>query len=1369
MSPRLRSTLIALAAVVLLGLAFTAGFAFLGLSGPEDTVKRAVAAYDAAQYTESIRLLNRAEKSMGPASSPRLRARIFAQRRDAHLQVQNYQRANEDVARLAALGADHPDALLAEGTDVASLALDRVYYTLLDGQSEAGLGLAQQFLEAHPEHPRGLELAGEAAYAVFAEGYAELNEELDQYFDDEIARRADRALTIWLYRGAADPLAQEKRREFADILDTYLPGAGPSGKIQRALAQLEGRIAQAQDYCSRALVAPDGQPVAAYRLLRTSLEKGGRHDDIQALAESYLLRFDHVYTVDAAADLAELHVDQQRYRAAIEVVDRYLPADSWKSRVLENKLSAEVRRLFLAKARALYALFDKEGSEALAELVDEVQASGYLNLLPELHLIRAFALVGSHRAGQAMPELHLYRTSIRELPMTDELRERGLAAAVLSLELGRRLSVQSNFSLWQTRLQVQYADDAVEPLLALAERQLENDEATAALGTANDLESLIGHDDRILRVRARARDRTESDVSRSASTLLDEFVRNDRVPARISHSVLWPLVAELALERENYEIALEAARNGSTALNWARWPRLLEARAAMKLGKPLEAKQAIERLLSFHPNDPEGLAVLAETMRALGESTDTLIYDSLRAGNNGPIVAQGLLAAAWARGDRELAESLASTMVWRCKDDASAQLAIAEYFLATSQVARARAAVERAVQTVTDPTDPDFARARASQLLIATIQRDQQALPLLLEQTKILLYGQTDEIERYARSLAQLDQNYLDVDTVALQLAYDLMRPVFSDPIHQENRGGKHYEFGAQLALRLGLTGAARDSLKRALAFSDNEHAAETLTLLELSENPTFDTSSLLTLQRPTGLPTATLLARDPKRQAATRLWVRQRIIEQPFDLPALCLAAILDPTAASLPAELTELVTTQPLLLLDTLTFVDAPGFEKAAVARAFGLVQAAPTNRFALALLARAYANGGSPGDALTLLGQLMVPRASDGAERFLWAHEEVARLLSELQVNDDALIQATVGQFTSSQAPTGSTPRRDEFVIRSLVAKMGDSEVQSDFALSLLTNLWNAYPGSATGADVRFLAEKGRPDLALQVYRAAESELGASDRAESLEVYFELIEELAAKDPESAHLARAQRDALRVVADEGAYGAAVHFLLSQQGAIENADGSVDTARRDQAIQWLTGHFRMFLADRDRSTARLAQSVRMFAGLVDSPRLLKQIETLLRHDPSVIELWSLKARELVRAGRTREAYDALTWVEYYLPRHPARFDLIELSTRLGEDRPKVEEQMRKVLGDEAWEAPERAFVRGMLALRGAQYATAAAELARSEPQPDGAHLYFAALAELARGNALGSAELFGTLARDYPMSLLAENAGEFAKLFAH
>lgn len=1329
-----RRSLTAMAAAIAIGLGATIGYVVLGLSGPETTFMDAEAAYRRASYTEAINLLDRAERSVGVDATTALFARILYLRRQAYLMLENYPRALDDIQALIDLNDRNAAALPAVGIDVEMLEMERVYYLLRNEQVELALTLIQRWLEDHDATARTLELAGEAAFASFAEQYRSLRESMDSGWEIETAREADTLLKGWLYRDESDPAAQRSRETFDGLLRDWQPSLAESPRFRSGLQELRRKIQQAQEYCRRAIVAPGGQPVAAYQLLRTSLEKGGRSDDIQALAEIYCLLFDHIYTVDAAVDLADLHIEHERYRAAIEVRERFLPRGQWRQRYEAGRLSSVVKRLFVAEARALQKLEDNARAEALLKEVDEIEASGLIDLSPEIHMVRALCLLTRPRDRTMRTEIQTFFELVNEQPRTEENRAQLYLATQIQIDIARRLRWTGEYYGHANRRLATYGPEIAKPWIEAAEIYLENSLELRALECAQRAIEIEAHNDDALRVLAKAYDYQDRRSARGAIDLLNHFAETRIVPANISRSELWPLITELALEKRMYAIALECARRSSEQFNWAKWPRVLEFQAAMALEDYRGAMEAAQGLLTFFPGDAEGEKMLETARLAAGLPVDDLLYGALLNRRDDAQTAMTLLTRAQERGADHLARAIADKIRSSFREDPRAQAMIASYYVEQRDLKRANEAIHLAAR-FGDPTSPLFAETRALLLMIAAISGEKAKVPALLRATKENLHGQTEQLFRYAKSLAELDRDKLVGASIASQMAFELIDPVLNSNVHREARNGAHYHFGGMLALRLGRVDLARKYLLAALPFEEGQAASRALTLLYLREQN--GPSPVETFLEPnvTDLVSACLHARCNRRVPVLG-WVDDTLQSDPLDLPALCLRAMFGETGAATPPELSELIELSPQVLLDLLTFLEADGFEPVAAQLALQLNVAHPGNRFAQFFIARALANGGDGARALQHLAPLAMP--TPGKPPFVWAEPELQRLF-EANLREGIV------------AAVADDPAREKQV-------------------ELLANLWRLNPTRAQLEDVEFLIENGQRDIAFEVMNARVGKLAPEERAQGYAIYFRLADQSIESNGSAETLASAVDRARKIIESEAPYGAVVNFLLDHH---EAEHGELDSDRQavgtiDSAIALLLAHVQLYLRDEDPDVTALLATIDRLRAVIDRSRLLELTESILRKDSSLIEVWTRRARWLAEDGLLGEGYDSVAWIRDYLPSSPAQLMIAELRARAGVASPDDLGELRKNLAPVLFDSNEAALARGMIALRSADYADASDLLGRAMPASDGAHIYFRAIADLALGKRDDASALFAKLATDYPTSVLSDNAEQFAKFLS-
>jgi hypothetical protein len=233
------------------------------------------------------------------------------------------------------------------------------------------------------------------------------------------------------------------------------------------------------------------------------------------------------------------------------------------------------------------------------------------------------------------------------------------------------------------------------------------------------------------------------------------------------------------------------------------------------------------------------------------------------------------------------------------------------------------------------------------------------------------------------------------------------------------------------------------------------------------------------------------------------------------------------------------------------------------------------------------------------------------------------------------------------------------------------------------------------------------------------------------------------------------------LQVTREEAAYGSAVHFLLLDQlQRLESGDlrGSPEDLRRS-AADLVHRHLQLYLDGGDPNVALMVRSLQWVETLEGPQAALVQTDRVLRRDASLLRVWGLRAELLERDGRPGQAAQELRRVLAHVRDRNLAWILGRIAGQWGVVEPGDEALVRDAhAGDLS--SPEARLVQGLLALRGGRYEEAESQLAGSADRPDGAQLYFRALANLSIPGEVAGAramQLFQELLRRYPDSPLS------------
>ena len=611
----LRRSLLIFSGFVFVALAATVGYALAGLAGPDTAIAEAERLHAAGRPAAALKALGIAERGLGQADTG-LRARLLRLRHQIHIELGDPKQALaalEDL-RLLLPGKEH-------GLDE-----ERIAFLINLGRADEALVAAERLLAGGSPNPgRAEELAGEANQAVYQRLLAKLREDLAGRLPAQAQANAMRALRLFLYRPAGDPASAQARDRFAALLKEH---DGPAYYAQRhaeALAAIQTRIDAAQAHFRKALELP-GTPVGAFEGLAFALEQAGRDDELLALAEIYLRRFDHHYTTLAANRALQAHLRHGRHAAALELAERHLPLDGALARLQRIGLHPSVQALLVGRQRAQLANADQPACDRTTHLAYALQAK-QVQMLPGLHRIHAASLLLSGDDRNLLTQLAAYCNypEVRALPAEgeDELAEVMRLRLAAAERLGGRLEdLNPIYLAW-----MQDRPSDPEPHLLRSRMFITRGEGALALGDAQNGIRRAQHAEAALHTLAEAADLAYGAQNRGAAAMLQQcLARQQLLPEDLADEVLLLPLGELALRLGHDQIADAAAARAQSAFSWARWPRLLRAAVALARGDGREAGRVLDPLLAEGEAEPRLLELLRRSRLAADSGTADLQY-----------------------------------------------------------------------------------------------------------------------------------------------------------------------------------------------------------------------------------------------------------------------------------------------------------------------------------------------------------------------------------------------------------------------------------------------------------------------------------------------------------------------------------------------------------------------------------------------------------------------------------------------------------------------------------------------------------------------------------------------------------------------
>lgn len=1352
-------TLMVFLGFVFLTLALTVGYAVAGLSGPETSIKEADRAIRAGRYSEAIHSLDLAERSLG-RSDRALRERILRTRALAlaHPDVGNYGQALEDLDRLRS-SIGHP---------VLELENERIELLLRTGKGKEALQSARDLeskIETAKTDSRALELHGEAAQAVYQSLTSDLKSELRQNLPSSAYADALRALRRHLFREGDDASAERARKEFENVLrehDSTLLNAGRSRGLVR---DIQLHVSEAQVAFRRALEV-GGKPFAAYQGLTYALQQAGRDDDLIAASEIYLRRFDHRYAIAAAREAARMHEYRERPWSVVELVDRVLPLSSWQDRLRRDALHPSLGPLLAHQARALHTLGETTSLEKLVVNGYQLANQG-VQLSPQLQLMHSFLNERTKPPEKdALPIIEAYCYS-REVEK-DHDDEHDAFIEGLRLWLRMHLAYGSSPDKLAPVLRI-WSDNRPndpEPYRFRARLHLERGEGQLALAHAQNAFLRDGRNEDLLHLCCEAAAMFHDSQQHGPQAMLQQcIVRNTELPTDMPDELLYLPLAELALQRKQPKIALMCARRALGLYAWAEWPRLLRADAAIACGEPAEAARTMEALLETKPYHPGALHRLRKAREAMGMSGTEQLFGAMFDPALDLDFAARLTRGALDRNEPVLLPGLVRCLNESFPLEASSMLLVAEAMERAGRDDQAKLLLTRVPELF--PNDQKVTALASRRFLMLCARRGYEAeMASALVATRQLCSGDVAALTETANELVKLDR---------LEAAFQIMSDVVSADVPSGARTGAHFLLAGRVALATGRHAAAEEYLTAALSFKNGERATRLLVPLLLAQGRRQDAENAWWRETVDDLPSALMAVRLGRTKEA-QAWLIERRRKEPTDLVLACALIATDANNADLRAalpEISKLDAPSRDAMVDALLFPEIRGLEKAGSARAAELMARFPDSATTRWLWARAEAKTGQVQRAVDKLLEI----AKDQPD-FIAASDELAGIAvhaTDPKLDRRVIVRQVV--HAVQRFRDLATPRMLALAARDVAAQiMRESGVEGP-ALNVLARVWIDHP-EASGAgfqEVETLIAARRYEDAIALLDALEKFAPAHERSRFLDFWFRCAVTIVQGHPSIDLGNRLAERSRSIVQNEAPYGCALHFMRLVDAAEAmrkpKLTGIAAEQKKEEDRQLLLRHLELFESGRDPAIPSAIASLRALEQLDGPDAALVRSEALLKHDPGIVALWTLHAELLERADRAVDAAKLLQQIWRYT-REPAT--MVQATRVTCEQGLPITDAVRNLeLGVPApmLDSPSGRYARGLLALRLARYTQAESLLANAEPQAQGQHLWFRALANLSIPGpeaAVRAEGLLRELASKFPKSTWAKNAGHFAAQLA-
>jgi tetratricopeptide (TPR) repeat protein len=1338
---RFRRSLSFLFAAVLLALVAAVFYAVLRFRGPEQELAEAQALLDRREYASVVARLDLAESSGSLRNDRALLRRLWTIRRTAHKERNNAKLQLDDVERL----------LEGDSDPAEKLQLERIELLCRVDRAPEALAHARRYVESHPDDGAGLELAGSAAQLAYQESLGRIREQVRSDVD-KATNEAEAPLLGYLYRPAGDPGVQNGMDSLRMLYASQARLSHVWQTLEGQIRELRHQIQESLDFFRRSMEA-GGTPIASFRGLAWAFAQSGRYDDVIALCETYMRRYDHVYVADAAAEAARVHLATGQWDAAIDVADRFLPEAGLAERLRAQRLDHRVQDLLVSKSYALWQKKDIAGLSRQLQTIHYLFKNGVKITLAD-HYTSGLHWFAQNNQDNARPHLLATAAILATQPPPPIGPDLLLDIVPLRLQLLRRMNakdqeVREAIASWQN---AKGRTGSVLPWKARTRYEIDTGQYQNALIAAVEAARIAPQDESCLQLLAEAAERNfrESGNQDGEGLLLACVQRKTKAPD-VPHPVCYLLCAEAALRHRETAIARECARLAADKFPWSRWPRLLEAKAELLANRPGNAVNLLGRLLGDRDYDRETLSLWLEASRQAGSSLQAHLFDALRICPPDSNTAVALLRAAILDSTPE-ALSLASRAATLERSSTELLALTAKAFAQAQNVPAAQATLARARAAIDAGTPEqvflEVANAAAAILVAMSDSTSDQDLEreaeLMLQNVPCLRTHGPVALQRAARELG---------DRGRTRAAYALASAAVAASDAEQARTGKAFLLAGLLALELGNLQVAEEHLLAAISFPDAGDAAEPLARLLVRRGSVDRATQALQLAVNPADPALLLRLGETAKATTAAADALQR---DPGDLLAHSAIGMLPSAPAeALAAELATAAPEQRMACFEILSLLTDKSLAAEALARSIRLHEELPDSPTVALIRARALVDTGN-GRAAAGMHQ----RLFDGGFRHPILFAEVVRgvgtkgYVADRQLRDAIRLEAT---------RTGAPPAVVAFATREAAAEFraGGNE---QLALQLLTDLWLQMPGPAGArlADAILLHRRGQAAEAFALLQALRDVVPPDQQQARVEAMFAVAQDLSARGERDA-ADRAREAALECLNHDGVSGAPLHFLL--------ADDHQRTERLDdeQVHAWLRAHLDLCASGKDRWSLGL-RSVDALLERFGAERTLQDVEATLRRHPAALPLWPRRSEILVLLQRPQQAIADLRAFQAHADAPALTMATIQLAAEQRQTLP-TDIGTFLVLPEAMRTTPAGLYVAGLLALRAGRAAEAAPWLERAEPQATGAHLYFRALAALCRGDrdeTAIAARLFAQLENDYPSSSWARHAGSFARQLA-
>ena len=1354
----LRRSLHVFLAFTFLVLVMTLGYSVLNQSGPDQAISRAETLLEDGAAPQAIRLLHEAQRTLGPTGDREMLERIGRLRYRAQQAVGNYDRALRDVAWLTdELGIQDP-----------ALTRDRVRLLLLAEDTEEAIAAAQSALAEQPGQTELLELAGRALQQRYTKEMRALQStEFPSLLGERESAHATKLLRSLAFRSEQDQAARRQQEELFALLREEIADSSTYEELtarvrmlrvdvrrsheryrealdseiprMRALAGFSQQLAAGGHLLDAALIswiylqrsaegAIDPDLEFAFELARDEIEEeeSSEESEEHALPWSKGADYARVIATDAAIRaFGELELPQM----ILAVADEWIGDEGAKGFLERHAKRTSLDRslrCFVGIGRAQAELGDVEGLDELVQELSGFEAEEQRWLGASLIFLRGLlASARGDKVGAAalMKEFQRHADRSPPGPRVPDIWSESMRIRIDAAEAKRQAKLSSElYSKW-----LDARPNMPEIRLERARLRLKSQEA---LLVAHDAEVLLQggaeHREEALGLLLQAKELQYRPSGRDSIHLFEELVREGRtIPRHAAHPVLHLGIAGYALAQNALPIVERNARLALESYPWSTNARSLLATARFLQG---DAEQAAHQCRALLADDPTHLLALELQLDALEESGASQLevqraaLDLMRAH---PTRAQSALSFGEALLRRKafaeallLSEKAPAANVplhrpgfqWIA---ARAHVGLGDRAMAVASILQLPEGFEsriEALQLGIECAGKLGIEKELGELVDQLLEAAPAGAPLIAAAEKLRELRRPREALRLIQGISDGGEKTKDV------------------------RDGPFFLTWGRLLMGAGSVEEAKPRLEAALSFEGGTPALGLLVAESLLEG------------RPEEAAEYRAQVANLDAEPALLTWIdaitlqRGEALEQAkkLTLPVPRLAPALDYAIRLYDPE------------RDTPPSGDPEGAPELEWPGLKALVRAAPHEFLDAVLLAQEPAFAARALDAVRLLQDVQVPEAA-GAQAAGWRGIVRGNVLESLGRERDALeaylkVTHDLPLFAPAYRELFRVARRvDPEILASpdLIARYlgfyqaGFAQFEPEVLIVLcqVTARFSVSVGKTDDATMLLRAAKlldpEHPELVRSLFRAKLSrgqvlpaladasillrkQKGAALRETLGLAYKAAYDTLRAEGPGEPDSERrkelrfwVQHASQHLAQDEAplAYALALRLSsLSFDPMLDLQGQPVEKPARRLCSQWADSFERS--ERRELDVAALAEVFRTWFERDEPDFVEAQLDRVLARDPSLLELWLLRAGMREKQGRTDDAIESLAWLRYLTPIPPLQTELARLTALYGRENAALRAELLATLPADG--SAELQFARGLLLFRAGEFGEA-------------------------------------------------------------